>query len=161
MSHTKSTEHSVSWLTVLRRYLVLVIPANLVWEIAHLPLYTIWHSASASEIAFEVIHCTGGDALIASSSLVGGILLVGNERWPYERYKAVALFTLASGIAITIFIEWLSTEVQARWAYTALMPRLPVIGTGLSPLGHWIVIPLAGFWWAKRTVPSSGILSAS
>jgi hypothetical protein len=34
------TPASAAWLTALRSYLLFVIPANLVWEIAHLPLYT-------------------------------------------------------------------------------------------------------------------------
>lgn len=150
--HAEPTTHRVAWLTALRRYLAFVIPANLVWEIAQLPLYTIWSTGSWGEIVFAVIHCTGGDALMASTSLLGALLFFGNERWPNDRYEAVAVCTLAVGIAVTIFIEWLSTEVRASWAYTESMPRLPVIGTGLSPLAQWIVIPLAGFWWARRTV---------
>ena len=30
-------------LTALRRYFAVIIPANLFWEFAHMPLYTIWN----------------------------------------------------------------------------------------------------------------------
>lgn len=71
-----------TWLTTLRRYLVFAVLANLAWEIAQLPLYTIWWTGSWGEIAFAVAHCTLGDALIASTSLLGAPLLLGNSRWP-------------------------------------------------------------------------------
>ena len=38
---------------------------HLLWEIGHVPLYTIWTEGSWGEIAFAVLHCTGGDLLIA------------------------------------------------------------------------------------------------
>src|SRR3546814_11930886 len=53
------------WLRALRRYMVGVALANLVWEFAHMPLYTLWETGSPSEIAFAALHCTGGDILIA------------------------------------------------------------------------------------------------
>lgn len=140
-----------TWLAVLRRYMAVVLPANLVWEAAHVPLYTIWRKDSWGEIAFAVLHCTGGDVLIAGASLVAALLFLGSASWPNERYTAVAMLTVAAGVVYTIFSEWLNTQVRASWAYTELMPTLPVTGTGLSPLAQWIVIPLAAFYWARRT----------
>lgn len=65
----------------------------------------------------------------------------------------MATLTLVAGLAYTIFSEWLNTEVRGSWTYSDLMPRLPVNGTGLSPLAQWIVIPLAAFWWAHHRRP--------
>ena len=59
------------WLDTLRRYFTFAIPAHLVWEVAQLPLYTIWYEDTPGKIAFAVIHCAGGDAMIASISLLG------------------------------------------------------------------------------------------
>ena len=50
-------------------YILIVGAANLVWEIAHAPLYTIWVEGSRGDIAFAIVHCTLGDVLIAASSL--------------------------------------------------------------------------------------------
>ena len=33
---------SLNWLSILRRYVIIVVVANLLWEIAQLPLSTIW-----------------------------------------------------------------------------------------------------------------------
>ena len=59
-------------LTALRRYFSVIIPANLIWEFAHMPLYTIWNEGTWGEIVFAAVHCTGGDILIAMSALVLG-----------------------------------------------------------------------------------------
>ncbi len=141
---------ATKWLGAMRRYLMFIVFGNLLWETAHLPLYTVWQNGSAGEIAFAAIHCTGGDVLIATAALVGALLLLGNARWPEERYGAVAAFALVAGVGYTVFSEWLNTAVRGSWAYTNLMPTLSLIGPGLSPLAQWIVIPLAAFWWARR-----------
>lgn len=138
------------WLLVLRRYVMFIAGANLIWEIAQLPLYTIWSEGTLGEIAFAVAHCTAGDILIASASLFGALLVLGNGRWPIERFGAVAGLAFTAGLSYTIFSEWLNTEVRGSWAYTDVMPTLPLIGSGLAPLAQWIVIPLAAFWWARR-----------
>ena len=46
--------------------------------------------------------------------------------------------------------EWLDVEVRRSWAYSDLMPVLPPLGTGLSPVLQWVVIPSAALWMARR-----------
>jgi hypothetical protein len=139
-----------AWLVALRRFLIFIALANLAWELGHLPLYTIWSEGSLSEMLFAVVHCTGGDVLIAGASLLLALLISGNPAWPKENYRSVACLTLAFGIAYTAFSEWLNTEVRGSWAYSDLMPVVPLIDAGLSPVAQWIVIPIAAFWWARR-----------
>lgn len=152
---------NLAWLTALRRYMAVIVPANLAWETTHVPLYTIWRKGSWSEITFAVLHCTGGDVLIAGASLLGALLLLGSARWPNDRYLAVAMLTVGIGVAYTIFSEWLNTQVRASWTYSDFMPTLPLTGTGLSPLAQWIVIPLAAFWWARRRASTMHANAAS
>lgn len=52
--------------------------------------------------------------------------------WPVEGHERVILATLALGVGYTIFSEWLNTALRSSWAYSALMPVVPVIKTGLS-----------------------------
>ena len=138
------------WLGALRVYLGFVLAANLAWEIVQLPLYTIWKDGTVGEIVFAVAHCTGGDALIATVSLVGALLLFARTNWPQERYGAVASAAVIAGVGYTIFSEWLNTKVRGSWTYSELMPTLPLLDVGLSPIAQWIVIPIAGFWLARR-----------
>src|SRR6516164_11140126 len=51
---------------ILAAYIAVATIGNLLWEAAQLPLYTIWRNGTPHEILVALIHCTGGDALIAS-----------------------------------------------------------------------------------------------
>lgn len=150
-------EPSFGWYVALRRYLAVVLVGNLVWEFAHMPLYTIWWTGTWGEIVFAAVHCTGGDVLIALASLTLALLMAGNDAWPLKRYRAVAALTILFGVAYTTFSEWLNIVIRAAWAYSDLMPVLSVFGfdVGLSPLLQWIVVPLIGFWWALRSLSRS------
>src|SRR3546814_13954449 len=74
--------------------------------------------------------------------LLGSRRLAGDPRWPQARFHAVAALAILGGLAYTIFSEWLNTEIRGSWAYTDAMPQLPLVGSGLSPLAQWIVVPL-------------------
>ncbi len=138
-------------LEALRRYFAVIIPANLVWEFAHMPLYTIWNEGSWGEIVFAAFHCTGGDILIAMSALMLALMLAGRG-WPHgpPARQRVPVLALVFGLGYTLFSEWLNIVIRAAWAYSDLMPIIPVLDAGLSPVLQWIVIPMAGFWWASR-----------
>ena len=139
---------ALKWRTFWR-FLLVVAVGNLLWEIAHVPLYTIWLSGSGAEIAYAVVHCTAGDVLIAATSLGLALALFGRTGWPARAYGAVALTMILLAVSYTVFSEWLNVEVRAAWAYRDLMPRLPWLGTGLTPVLQWIFVPAAAFWWAR------------
>mgnify|MGYP003119712945 CR=1 FL=1 len=147
------------WLYALRRYMLFIAAANLVWELAHMPLYTLWETGSTGEIIFAAVHCTGGDILIALSAVMLSLFLVGSPAWPVVRSVRVIVLTVTFGLGYTVFSEWLNIEVRQAWAYRELMPIIPIINAGLSPVLQWIFIPLVAFcfatkrWlWQSRTV---------
>jgi hypothetical protein len=143
---------SIAWLSAIRRYLAVIALGNLVWEFAHMPLYTLWQIGTAGEIFFAVIHCTGGDVIIATVSLVLAILISGRSAWPRGRFLRVAATTVILGLSYTVFSEWLNVEIRRSWAYSDLMPTVPWLGVGLTPLAQWLVIPGLGFWQVRRCV---------
>lgn len=138
------------WLVALRIYFVFILAANFVWEVAHLPLYTIWAEGTVGEIAFAVTHCTGGDLLISLASLSLGLLLAGKPEWPERGFYQVMAPTIAFGVGYTIFSEWLNIMVRKSWEYSELMPIVPVVDVGLSPVAQWLVIPATGLLLARR-----------
>jgi hypothetical protein len=139
------------WLWALRIYVAVIAVGNLTWESLQLPLYTIWMSGSRSEQAFAVIHCTGGDLLIALGSLAVALLLAGSPAWPRRAFGLIAGLTIAFGLGYTGFSEWLNVSVRRSWAYSELMPVLPVAGgIGLSPLLQWVVVPTLASWCVFR-----------
>lgn len=145
----------VEWLVALRCILLASALGHLAWEMVQLPLYTIWHEGALSEIVFAIVHCTGGDLLIATSTLVAALLVFGRG-WPTDRiaYRNVMITAIVLGVGYTIFSEWLNVNVRGAWAYGPWMPRIPPLGTGLTPLLQWIVVPIAVFQFMRRRVVS-------
>src|SRR5712691_13353985 len=77
---------------ILRRYLPWLAALNLLWEIAQLPLYTLWSEASPAYIAFAVAHCTIGDVLIGMVTLALSLVLMRSgspEQWPRARIAEI------------------------------------------------------------------------
>lgn len=143
---------AIDWLPALRTYLAVIAAGNLVWEFLHMPLYTIWPTGTWAEIVFAALHCTGGDILIALSTLTLALILAGDRMWPIQGFRRVVALTVLFGVGYTIFSEWLNIVVRAAWAYSDLMPVVPLFGmeVGLSPLLQWIVIPLLAFHRGRR-----------
>jgi hypothetical protein len=124
---------------------------NLAWETLQVPLYTIWWTEPAPRIAFAVVHCTAGDLLIGCVVLVAALSTVGRG-WPHERVARtrVAAFATVLGVAYTVGSEWVNVAVRGTWAYTAWMPRIPPLGTGLTPVLQWLVLPGLALYLATR-----------
>ena len=110
------------------------------WEVAQLPLYTLWRTGTPREIAFALFHCTGGDVLITTATFAAAVALARHFRWPPLGWRMV--FTaIILGTAYTIFSEWLNVEIRRTWSYTAAMPVVAFLGTGLTPLLQWLIVP--------------------
>ena len=140
----------ISWRKALAVYLAGSAGLHLIWETLQLPLYTIWRTGTNFEIACAVVHCTAGDVMIAAVSLVAAVPLFQHRTWPPQNWVPMVVATLVFGIAITIYSEWLNTTVRKTWAYSDLMPTVPMLGTGLSPLLQWVVVPIGAFVIAER-----------
>jgi hypothetical protein len=119
---------------------------NLIWEFLHLPLYTIWTTQPVSFQAFAAVHCTFGDLLIAASTLLGALLVVGDGAWPARRFWPVLAVTIIVGVGYTIYSEWHNVR-RGSWAYSNLMPVVSLLGLniGVSPVLQWIVLPATAF----------------
>ncbi|PWS34366.1 hypothetical protein DFH01_25440 [Falsiroseomonas bella] len=148
-ARTRPGRADLAWLRTLRAYLAVLVALMLAWEVAQLPLYTLWRERTAGEIAWAVIHCTAGDAIIGMSSLGAALLLAGAPEWPRARFGPVLLLTLGIGLAVTVYLEWLNVEVKRAWAYAEAMPRLPPFGTGLTPFLQWVLLPPAALLVAR------------
>jgi hypothetical protein len=139
---------------IVGRYLLFMVPASLAWEFAHMPFYSLWATGTRAEIVFAALHCSVGDWMIAVASLALAVILAGGPAWPQQRYVPVAVLAVVFGLTYTLFSEWLNVDLRQSWAYAEAMPRLPVLGTGLSPVLQWLILPVLGLWWAKRSATS-------
>jgi hypothetical protein len=130
-------------------YLATALVGHLLWETGQLPLYTLWHNGTGSEILWAVIHCTGGDGLIGAAALAIAMAAARLAGWPLFGMRMMTIAILV-GVGYTVFSEWLNAEVRRSWAYAAGMPVIPGLGTGLSPMLQWLVIPAISFAIASR-----------
>ena len=117
---------------------------HLFWETAQLPLYTIWWSGTLRENIVAVVHCTAGDVLVTTVTVVIAALAARLLSWrPFG--TAMVLTTITLGGAYTILSEWLNVELWRSWSYSSIMPLLPWFGTGLSPILQWLIVPALAF----------------
>ncbi|MGH7779390.1 MAG: hypothetical protein ACREQR_06155 [Candidatus Binataceae bacterium] len=139
------------WLATLRRYLFFVLDANFVWEILQLPTFADWREGGWRWLTFIVAIGTAGDVAIAATSLVFGLVVFGDERWPAmdASYWRVAVAASVFGLGYTTYSEWRHAVVLRDWTYSALMPVVPGLGVGVFPLLQWILIPAAAFYYAR------------
>ena len=143
-----------AWLPALATYLAVIGGLNLIWEVLQLPLFTIWATGTLAERTFAVVHCTGGDLLIALVSLVIALIGTWAVDWPQQNFRRVAIVAIALGIAYTAFSEWLNVYVRRSWAYADWMPTVTVgtVRIGLSPLLQWLVVPTLAFLATESVV---------
>jgi hypothetical protein len=128
----------------LLQWLFLAAVLNLAWEIAQLPLYTIFHQGRPGQIAFAVAHCTAGDVLIALACYLAASAVTRDLVWPWHRPSSGGAVAIVTGVAYTVFSEWLHASVRGSWAYTESMPRISSLG--LTPLLQWLAVPLVTLW---------------
>ena len=121
------------------RWAALAAVLNVIWELAQLPLYTIYETGTPSWIAFAVAHCTAGDVLIALACYGAAALATRSLRWPLERPMAGGGTATLAGLGYTAFSEWLNVSVRGAWEYAAAMPT--IYGIGVAPLLQWLLIP--------------------
>jgi hypothetical protein len=129
-------------------YMVLAGAGHFLWEAAQLPLYTIWSTGTGCQILFALLHCTGGDLLIAASTLALAALAASIAQWPLFGAR-MAIVTLLLGLGYTVFSEWLNTQIRQSWSYSEAMPVLP-LGTGLTPFLQWLIVPAMALGYAAR-----------
>jgi hypothetical protein len=135
-------------------YLAAAAFGNVVWESAQVPLYTLWRTGTWRSTMAAVLHCSGGDVVIALAALAAALIGVGIIRPPGDHRLAVAVTTIVLGISYTVGSEYLNTTVWRTWAYTDWMPTLPWLGTGLAPLAQWIAVPTLAFTASYRVADS-------
>jgi hypothetical protein len=126
--------------TALRRYVLTAAAGNLAWEILQLPLYHIWYRADALLLAAIAIAGTCGDVTIAIASLICAFSLFGKDRASPPIGPSVTWMTILLGLAYMIGSEMVHLRL-GTWHYSALMPRLPILGVGLGPTLQWLAIP--------------------
>lgn len=124
---------------VLGAWVLATLALNLIWEVAHLPLYAFADGMGWLLIVYDVVHCTVGDVMIAFCIFLLTSLLLRDMGWIHRRPWTGAVLVAVLGVSYTAYSEWLNVYVRQSWAYSSMMPL--VFGLGVSPLVQWLLLP--------------------
>lgn len=103
---------ALAFLCLAGAYTGVATPFFAAWEIAQLPLYTIWRERSFAQNIAAALHCTLGDAVIAFLAFLAALwaaFLLG----PRLRTWTIGTIAVAGGLLATLVIEVISTQVAA------------------------------------------------
>ncbi|MDZ4134609.1 MAG: hypothetical protein U1D06_03305 [Paracoccaceae bacterium] len=130
--------------------LILSFPMHFTWEFLQAPLFSSMQAATHMDGIRICLQAALGDMGIVLAAYWAVSILTGTRQWVSRPSRRAIVVWLVVGLAITIGIEFFSTEIIGRWNYGASMPRLPLIGTGIAPLLQWIVVPMLVLWYMRR-----------
>lgn len=129
---------------------MLGLPLELLWETAQFPLYNVWRQHDWGYILYGLAHCTMGDLLILLVAYEMVTLLHRNRGWFTNNvvYGGV-MFTLF-GAGYTVYSEITNVRFKSTWGYTDLMPLVPIVDIGVTPLLQWLLIPPVLVWRMRQ-----------
>lgn len=117
---------------------------HLIWENAQAPLYAGFESFAQHFGACLYATATGDMIFmgVIYISLAGAFSEADWLRRPgLLRHPATWILPLMVGALLAASFELWAIHVEQRWVYGELMPVIPVLQIGLSPLVQMLVIP--------------------
>lgn len=135
--------------------LILAFPIHFTWEVLQAPLFRSMQEVSHMDGIRICFQATLGDMAILLLAFWFTALLARTRHWVAQPSRRAIAAWLFFGLAMTIALEFYSTEVIHRWTYSASMWRLPLAGTGVAPLMQWIVLPLLLLWYLHRLLATA------
>lgn len=117
---------------------VVAFVLNFSWELMQMPLYDS-SSFTINHIAFCALGSVA-DAIMVLLIYLGLAVIFKNPLWIYPlQWQRVVLVIFIGGIgAILSEIRHLSL---GNWAYSDLMPLIPMLNVGLSPVLQFMILP--------------------
>ncbi|HXI00033.1 MAG TPA: hypothetical protein VNI52_07170 [Sphingobacteriaceae bacterium] len=135
-------------------FIVLIIAFlfNLAWEVAQLPIYQDY-AYNFEHIAFCAL-ASVADAIMVLLLYYSFSLIYRTSLWVKNLTRQrIILLILVGGVgAILGEIRYTS---EGNWAYANVMPIIPVVNAGLSPVLQFMILPILiyylGFQILKKT----------
>ncbi len=126
---------------------------NYPWEFLQIPLYAMPPDTLPWRVIRRCSIAAVGDAVIMLVSY-WAVVLFARSRWWILRPAALQILGfVAVGVFITIAIEYFAKHSDHPfwgWRYAPSMPVMPLVGTGVSPLMQWLILPPLALWFIAR-----------
>ena len=115
-----------------------------------MPLYVGFDTLDYMSVTRTCTQASLGDGVISVLAYWSGAFVARSRGWIYSLAVYPTVTYIVSGVIITIFMEWLATDVWDRWQYSSNMPELPFLGTGMMPILQWLILPPLILWVVRR-----------
>ncbi len=136
VTHKKAFNRFVLTITVLAFLL------NFAWELAQMPLYD-----RASFTINHVAFCSLGsvaDALMVLLLYFGLAFIFKNPLWINPlKWQRIVIVVLTGGIGAAL--SEMRHLALGNWAYSDLMPLIPVLNVGVSPVLQFMILPVVTY----------------
>ena len=119
------------------------------WEILHGSLFAGMADARHGAATLICLKATFGDVAIAVTSFTVAAWLGDGIGWYMNPPRRAASAYVATGIIITVLFEWYAQWV-GRWSYSDLMPIIPLLRVGLSPVLQWVLVPMVVIYFLRH-----------
>lgn len=111
------------------------------WEMLQIPLYQEMTELPHGAGVWTCTKATIGDVAIAVAAYLAAAWTGRTFFWFCRPPVWPTAVYFATGLSITVVFEFFATVVLQRWDYSDLMPTLPLLNTGMSPLLQWVIVP--------------------
>lgn len=127
---------------------------NVAYELLHSVLFDHFYMTDYTypDLVIMLFEASVADGFILLS-LLFAVTAVRGGRWEWQVpwRRSTVLLTLALAALGQTLGEIIALETGA-WGYTEAMPRLPLLGVGLTPLLQMPLLVLPTFWLAQQLV---------
>lgn len=115
---------------------------HFLWEMWQVPFFVGMASAAHWEVVWACTQATFGDVGILLLAYWAAAATTRSRWWLLAGRNGPFFVYIGTGLAITVVIEAVSTDVLERWSYVEPALVLPVLGTGAAPLLQWLLLPV-------------------
>lgn len=116
---------------------------NLAWEVGHSLLYA-WDPPISSYIP-HILFISVKDTLVILALYWLLALVYKKSDWIFDINKSDYLFAMFLGLMYALAIEIHATQT-GRWQYNELMPLIPILNIGITPLLQMAILPPLTFY---------------
>jgi uncharacterized protein involved in cysteine biosynthesis len=120
---------------------------NLIWELPQCWFYPI--KVLSPDHLFMLFLAVLGDALAVIFIFAVGIWMFEESYWVLNLNRYRSAYALGTGFLIGVVGETVALKL-GWWSYGALMPEIPIVNVGLSPVAQMTLLPYVTILLVRR-----------
>lgn len=114
---------------------------NFFWEIWQAPLFGGMDKLTHFESNMSCTQAALGVVVILLVAFWIIALSARSRSWIIHPTTVQVSGFIIIGIVISMIFEAVAINFLNRWQYVVVMPTLPILGTGITPVLQWLIIP--------------------